>query len=90
MIFYRDFKLLSFGEEAEDDEEETTVIIKKIGSKSKSAHDNLLDPKLSSTSVIDAEEPLTKKVKKDEENSSDEEHGSIKGEDKAAKEKQKV
>lgn len=48
--------MLSFGEEAEGDEEETVQIIKKFSGKSKSAHDNLSDPKLSSQSVIETED----------------------------------
>ena len=38
----KDFKLLSFGEEAEEDEEETLQTVKKV----KSSHDVLDDPKL--------------------------------------------
>ncbi|KAK4883784.1 hypothetical protein RN001_000055 [Aquatica leii] len=44
----KNFKLLSFGEEAEEDEEETKEVIKKFAGKSKSTHDVLNDPKLSS------------------------------------------
>ncbi|XP_031785741.1 uncharacterized protein LOC100116714 [Nasonia vitripennis] len=61
----KDFKLLSFGEEAEEDEEESVVISKKLGTKSKSAHDILSDPKLSSQPVI--EEDPSKKSESDSE-----------------------
>ncbi|OXU28371.1 hypothetical protein TSAR_006422 [Trichomalopsis sarcophagae] len=65
----KDFKLLSFGEEAEEDEEESVVISKKLGTKSKSAHDILSDPKLSSQPVI--EEDPSKKSESDSENDDD-------------------
>ncbi|OAD54445.1 Peptidyl-prolyl cis-trans isomerase CWC27 like protein [Eufriesea mexicana] len=42
------FNLLSFGEKAEEDEEESATLNKKFCGKSKSAHDHLTDPKLSS------------------------------------------
>lgn len=48
LFFYRNFKLLSFGAEAEEDEEESVVLSKQYHTKGKSAHDNLSDPKLSS------------------------------------------
>ncbi|XP_058789990.1 spliceosome-associated protein CWC27 homolog [Phymastichus coffea] len=86
----KDFKLLSFGEEAEDDEEETTVITKKFGNKSKSAHDNLSDPKLSSEPVISSEEPPPKKVKDDKDNSSDDDNDSENVEEKYQKEQEKI
>ncbi|XP_043277171.1 spliceosome-associated protein CWC27 homolog [Venturia canescens] len=63
----KNFKLLSFGEEAEEDEEETVVLNKKFVGKSKSAHDNLSDPKLSSEI-----EPL-KMPNRDENSASDKE-----------------
>lgn len=62
----RNFKLLSFGEEAEEDEEETVVLNKQFVGKSKSAHDNLADPKLSSEV-----EPL-ETTKREESSESDE------------------
>ena len=71
-MFYRDFKLLSFGEEAEEDEEESVVLSKNLTTKSKSAHDILSDPKLSSQSVVESnEESPNKKFKEDESESSD-------------------
>ncbi|OAD59482.1 Peptidyl-prolyl cis-trans isomerase CWC27 like protein [Eufriesea mexicana] len=50
---YRDFNLLSFGEEAEEDEEESVILNKKFRDKNKSAHDHLTDPKLSSQPAIE-------------------------------------
>lgn len=47
LIDFRNFGLLSFGEEAEEDEEETENFVKKTGGKSKSTHDVLDDPSLS-------------------------------------------
>lgn len=47
MGIYRNFKLLSFGEEAEEDEEESTRENVKFVGKGKSTHDVLDDPKLS-------------------------------------------
>ncbi|XP_030765716.1 spliceosome-associated protein CWC27 homolog [Sitophilus oryzae] len=44
----KDFKLLSFGEEAEEDEEISARENEKLSSKGKSSHDILNDPKLSS------------------------------------------
>lgn len=61
--FHRNFKLLSFGEEAEEDEEESAILNKQLNNKAKSAHDRLSDPKLSSQPVIDNTEPPNKKLK---------------------------
>ncbi|KAL6258112.1 hypothetical protein P5V15_010029 [Pogonomyrmex californicus] len=61
----KNFKLLSFGEEAEEDEEESSVLNKQYSGKGKSAHDCLSDPKLSSQSVIEPAEPPSKKIKED-------------------------
>lgn len=44
---FRNFGLLSFGEEAEDDEQETTIFVKQNAGKAKSLHDATDDPKLS-------------------------------------------
>ncbi|KAG5874027.1 hypothetical protein JTB14_032003 [Gonioctena quinquepunctata] len=52
----KNFKLLSFGEEAEEDEEESTRESKKFVGKGKSTHDVLDDPKLSSKTEISDEE----------------------------------
>ncbi|OAD57992.1 Peptidyl-prolyl cis-trans isomerase CWC27 like protein [Eufriesea mexicana] len=54
-VAVKDFSLLSFGEEAEKDEEESVKLNKEISGKSKSAHDHLTDPKLSSHQAV---EPL--------------------------------
>ncbi|XP_018579976.1 peptidyl-prolyl cis-trans isomerase CWC27 homolog [Anoplophora glabripennis] len=48
----KNFKLLSFGEEAEEDEEESTRENEKYIKKGKSTHDVLDDPKLSSQTEI--------------------------------------
>lgn len=45
--FFRNFGLLSFGNEAEEDEEETNEFVQKYSGKAKSTHDLLTDPKLS-------------------------------------------
>jgi len=63
--YYRNFKLLSFGEEAEEDEEESSVLNKQYSGKGKSAHDCLSDPKLSAQSVIEPSESSKKKHKED-------------------------
>lgn len=61
----RNFKLLSFGEEAEEDEEESSVLNKQYSGKGKSAHDCLSDPKLSSQSIVEPAGPPSKKIKED-------------------------
>ncbi|KAJ8925424.1 hypothetical protein NQ315_009256 [Exocentrus adspersus] len=48
----KNFKLLSFGEEAEEDEEQSTRENEKYMGKGKSTHDVLDDPKLSSQSEL--------------------------------------
>jgi peptidyl-prolyl cis-trans isomerase SDCCAG10 len=45
----KDFKLLSFGDEAEDEEETLETVQKSFASKAKSSHDLLDDPKLLKT-----------------------------------------
>ena len=62
---------MSFGEEAEEDEEESVELSKKLSIKSKSAHDNLEDPKLSAQPVIEEGEPSPKRSKADNESSSE-------------------
>lgn len=53
---FRNFKLLSFGEEAEEDEEELIDVVKEYSGRPKSTHDVLKDPQLSSEpAVIDNE-----------------------------------
>lgn len=56
-LLSRNYKLLSFGEEAEEDELETLEETKKFEGKSKSTHDCLDDPKLSSQTILDVETP---------------------------------
>ncbi|XP_043235753.1 spliceosome-associated protein CWC27 homolog isoform X1 [Amphibalanus amphitrite] len=48
----KNFKLLSFGDEAEEDEDETIEATKKFSGKSKSSHDLTDDPKLSSAPAV--------------------------------------
>nr|CAD7401047.1 unnamed protein product [Timema cristinae] len=50
----RNFKLLSFGEEAEEDEEETIEANRKYSGRSKSTHDLLNDPKLSAVAAVES------------------------------------
>ena len=52
MFSYRNFSLLSFGEEAEEDEVETEQASEKMRNKSKSAHDLAHDRTLSSAPAI--------------------------------------
>lgn len=52
IFLYRNFKLLSFGAEAEEDEEETEVANKKYSGRSKSTHDLLQDPTLSAEHAV--------------------------------------
>ncbi|XP_035828422.1 spliceosome-associated protein CWC27 homolog isoform X2 [Aplysia californica] len=52
----KNFSLLSFGEEAEEDEEQTFKASKKFSGKSKSSHDLIDDPNLSSVPVLDPAE----------------------------------
>lgn len=59
----KDYKLLSFGEEAEEDEVETSRENVKYSGKSKSTHDILDDPKLSK----DIQEDLLNKEENEEE-----------------------
>lgn len=54
----RNFKLLSFGEEAEEDEEETSEANRKYSGRSKSTHDILKDPGLSAVPAIETEEEI--------------------------------
>ncbi|XP_014478805.1 PREDICTED: peptidyl-prolyl cis-trans isomerase CWC27 homolog [Dinoponera quadriceps] len=61
----KNFKLLSFGEEAEEDEEESSVLNKQYSGKGKSAHDCLSDPKLSAQPVVEPAGPPSKRFKED-------------------------
>lgn len=49
---FRNFKLLSFGEEAEEDEEELIDVVKEFSGRPKSTHDILKDPQLSSVPAV--------------------------------------
>ncbi|VVC29153.1 Cyclophilin-like domain,Cyclophilin-type peptidyl-prolyl cis-trans isomerase domain,Cyclophilin- [Cinara cedri] len=48
----KNFKLLSFGEEAEEDEDELNDAVKEFSGKPKSTHDILKDPQLSSAPAV--------------------------------------
>lgn len=56
-FLYRNYKLLSFGDEAEEQEEEVDLVSKDSKGKGKSSHDLIDDPTLSAeTTEIDSEE----------------------------------
>ncbi|KAL5016749.1 hypothetical protein ScPMuIL_006338 [Solemya velum] len=57
----KNFKLLSFGEEAEEDEEEVDKANKDMKGKSKSSHDLTNDPKLSSQPAVEEEKESLKR-----------------------------
>ncbi|OAD60835.1 Peptidyl-prolyl cis-trans isomerase CWC27 like protein [Eufriesea mexicana] len=63
--YYRDFNLLSFGDEAEEDEEESVILNKKFSGKGISAHDCLTNPKLSSKQAVELLGLANKKRKED-------------------------
>ncbi|XP_022169625.1 peptidyl-prolyl cis-trans isomerase CWC27 homolog [Myzus persicae] len=52
VVGVKNFKLLSFGEEAEEDEEELIDVVKEFSGRPKSTHDVLQDPQLSSEPAI--------------------------------------
>ncbi|XP_069687099.1 spliceosome-associated protein CWC27 homolog isoform X2 [Periplaneta americana] len=54
----KNFKLLSFGEEAEEDEEETTEANRKYSGRSKSTHDILNDPQLSAVPAVETDDDI--------------------------------
>lgn len=62
---FRNFGLLSFGEEAEEDETETNDYVQKNVPKSKSVHDIVDDPKLSKQAID------IRKTKKDDDDNDD-------------------
>ena len=62
----KNFKLLSFGDEAEEDEDETIEATKKFSGKSKSSHDLTDDPKLSSAPAVPDAARKTKRVSESE------------------------
>lgn len=49
VCFFRNFKLLSFGDEAEEEEEEVLAATKNFTTKGNSAHDIAKDPTLSAS-----------------------------------------
>uniref|UniRef100_A0A8D8PN49 Spliceosome-associated protein CWC27 homolog n=2 Tax=Cacopsylla melanoneura TaxID=428564 RepID=A0A8D8PN49_9HEMI len=67
----KNFKLLSFGEEAEEDEEEVEQVNQKFSGKSKSTHDVLQDPKLSNVPAVEK----SNKESSESDLSGDERHG---------------
>ncbi|KAK3090993.1 hypothetical protein FSP39_016306 [Pinctada imbricata] len=75
----KNFKLLSFGEEAEEDEVETDLACKDLSAKGKSSHDLLDDPTLSTESAVQESKGRTalpedvKSDNDDEKSSEDEE-----------------
>lgn len=50
----KNFKLLSFGEEAEEDEEQVATVNERLSGKGKSTHDVLNDPNLSSVPAVES------------------------------------
>lgn len=52
LFCFRNFKLLSFGEEAEEDEDELIDAVKEFSGRPKSTHDVLKDPQLSSEPAV--------------------------------------
>ena len=50
----KNFKLLSFGEEAEIDEKNVAIVNESLSGKGKSTHDVLNDPNLSSVPAIES------------------------------------
>lgn len=86
-IYFRNFGLLSFGEEAEEDEVETNEFVQKNAGKAKSLHDVVDDPKLS-------KEPIKVKEENQEESEPEDGHVAIKEEklddDEIAERKQRI
>ncbi|KAH3849465.1 spliceosome-associated protein CWC27 homolog [Dreissena polymorpha] len=71
----KNFKLLSFGEEAEEDEEQVIKVTEGWRGKSKSSHDLINDPKLSAIPAVDVSPGRSEKrtnQSSDEENSEEE------------------
>ncbi|KAI8491566.1 Peptidyl-prolyl isomerase cwc27 [Branchiostoma belcheri] len=89
----KNFKLLSFGDEAEEDEEEVNAVTEELRPKGKSSHDLLKDdPRLSSvpavpTSPSAAENQKRKKQDSDDSSDSDEDSDSPDEDKEAIKEK---
>lgn len=68
----KNFKLLSFGEEAEEDEEENEEANKMYAGRSKSTHDILNDPKLSAVPAVNTDQ----KKKSEERSENDQDNSS--------------
>ncbi|XP_075215510.1 spliceosome-associated protein CWC27 homolog [Lycorma delicatula] len=66
----KNYKLLSFGEEAEEDEEEAAEASKAFAGRSKSTHDVLDDPKLSSLPAIESQDSKLDGISDDDSSSS--------------------
>ncbi|KAM5194079.1 spliceosome-associated protein CWC27 homolog [Mantella aurantiaca] len=69
----KNFNLLSFGEEAEEEEEEVNRVSETMKGKSKSSHDLLNDPRLSSVPAIESANTSTKSDSESDEESTSEE-----------------
>lgn len=70
---FRNFGLLSFGEEAEEDETETNDFVQKNSSKSKSVHDAIDDPRLSKQAIqIDKRKESDDRIEENPNDSDDE------------------
>ncbi|XP_046999039.1 spliceosome-associated protein CWC27 homolog [Schistocerca americana] len=79
----KNFKLLSFGEEAEEDEEENEVANKMYAGRSKSTHDVLNDPKLSAVPAVDMNQK-TKKNKNEVRSENDEDNSNASASEESA------
>lgn len=84
----KNFKLLSFGEEAEEDDEEFTVLNKQFSGKGKSAHDHA-DPKLSAAIAVESGGPPSKKKKEDRSSDWESEDENLNAEEIAVRKKEK-
>ncbi|XP_041359029.1 spliceosome-associated protein CWC27 homolog [Gigantopelta aegis] len=82
----KNFSLLSFGEEAEEDEQETNMATKTMRGKSKSSHDLINDPKLSSVPAVQMEVEEDKKTDTKKRKKSDDEDTPSKPEEDISKE----
>lgn len=87
LLYYRNFKLLSFGEEAAEDEEENKEISASLAGKGKSTHDVLSDPKLSSVPAV---EPPRKETSSEDESDEKESEDEDKKAERLSRIKQKL
>ncbi|XP_064624646.1 spliceosome-associated protein CWC27 homolog [Lineus longissimus] len=85
----KNFKLLSFGEEAEEDEEEVLEVTKKMHGKSKSSHDLTDDPRLSSVPAVKQPKQQKRKAKDDVKQKKEESSSSSEESDEEEKERTK-